>query len=481
MSSAQHESGRPSESGYRRRYAIVGTGARAEMFVRALAVDHAERCELVALADTNPVRARVHNEALTAYGAPPAAVYDAADFRRMLDAEQVDTVVVTTVDRFHDEYIVAALDAGRDVITEKPMTIDADRCRSILDAVARTGRRVTVTFNYRYNPLHEKVRELLANGEIGEIGSVHFEWLLDVRHGADYFRRWHRDKANSGGLLVHKATHHFDLINWWLGAVPEQVYAQGRLFFYGDEAGRRHGYARDYERAYGSPEAIGDPFALDLAAADGMRRLYLEAEGHDGYHRDRNVFAPGVTIEDDLAVLVRYSTGATMTYHLTAYSPWEGYRVMFNGSRGRLEVEVVENDHVIPAPPRGDSSPGVPGDAPAGASAAYPADASPKSASLHGAEAAAERGWSRLRVCPFWREPYDVEVPDLGRAGHGGADARLAAALFGGDTAPDPLGRGATERDGALSLLTGLAGNESLVTGAPVRVADILDLGAYTR
>ena len=60
--------------------------------------------------------------------------------------------------------------------------------------------------------------QLLADGEIGEIGSVHFEWLLDVRHGADYFRRWHRDKANSGGLLVHKASHHFDLVNWWLGA-----------------------------------------------------------------------------------------------------------------------------------------------------------------------------------------------------------------------------------------------------------------------
>jgi predicted dehydrogenase len=297
---------------------------------------------------------------------------------------------------------------------------------------------------------------VLASGEIGEVGSVHFEWLLDVRHGADYFRRWHRDKANSGGLLVHKATHHFDLVNWWLGAEPTQVYAQGRLFFYG-EAGARHGYARAYDRAHDAPEAVDDPFALDLAANPDLRRLYLDAEADDGYQRDRNVFAPGVSIEDDLAVLVRYSTGATMSYHLTAYAPWEGYRVMFNGSRGRLELEVTESDHVAPG-----AAGGV------------------KGASLHGAEAAAEQGWVRLRVCPFWRPPYEVGVPGYQRSGHGGADARMTAQLFGPPSdAPDPLGRGASERDGALSLLTGLAANSSLASGAAVRVADVLDLRPY--
>ena len=50
---------------------------------------------------------------------------------------------------------------------------------------------------------------------------MHFEWALDTVHGADYFRRWHREKKNSGGLLVHKSSHHFDLVNWWLGDVPD--------------------------------------------------------------------------------------------------------------------------------------------------------------------------------------------------------------------------------------------------------------------
>ncbi|MEV5447563.1 Gfo/Idh/MocA family oxidoreductase, partial [Streptomyces sp. NPDC052644] len=215
----------------RRRHALVGTGARAEMFVRALVSAHADTAELVAFADVNQTRMDAHNRWLAELGQPAVPTYPAADFATMLARERVDVVLVTSVDVTHDEYIVAALRAGCDVVTEKPMTVDAARCRRILDAVAETGRQVTVAFNYRSNPLHEQVSWLLADGAVGEIGSVHFEWLLDVRHGADYFRRWHRDKASSGGLMVHKASHHFDLVNWWLDATPVEVYAAGRLFF----------------------------------------------------------------------------------------------------------------------------------------------------------------------------------------------------------------------------------------------------------
>jgi predicted dehydrogenase len=451
----------------RTRYALVGTGARAEMFVRALATRHRDTAELVALADPNPVRLAAHNRLLRRCGAEPVPGYPATEFLTMLDKEDVEAVLVTSVDRTHDEYIVAALMAGRDVVTEKPMTIDAPRCRRILDAVERTGRDVRVTFNYRYNPVHEAVKRLLAGGEIGEVGSVHFEWLLDVRHGADYFRRWHRDKANSGGLMVHKASHHFDLVNWWLSASPVEVYASGRLFFYGEQGGR-HGYDRGYRRAHGSPDAAGDPFALHLAEHNRLRELYLDAEGHDGYQRDLSVFAPGVTIEDDMAVLARYDSGATMTYHLTAYAPWEGYRIAFNGSRGRLELEVVESDRVDPA-----DAGTVKGEA---AAAARRLDLSTQeSAALHGAAAAAEQGSLRLAVRRFWEAPREVEVPGYTRAGHGGADTRMTDALFGPDE-PDPLGREAGARDGTRALLTGLAANESFRTGQPVRVPELLPL-----
>lgn len=304
-----------------RRYAIVGTGSRARMYTRALVTTHADRGRLVALCDPNRTRMAVHNEIVTQAGYDPVPTYHPDDFTRMLDAEAVDEVIVCTVDRLHADYIVAALDAGRDVITEKPMTADLEGCRRIYAAQERTGGRVTVGFNYRYNPVHRQLHTLLRSGVIGEIGSVHFEWLLDLRHGADYFRRWHRDKHNSGGLLVHKASHHFDLVNWWIGSRPTEVFAWGDLFFYGPENGRRHGVAADYERAHNSPAAENDPFALHLRDSADLTKLYLDAEHEDGYRRDLNVFGPGITIEDDMSVLVRYASGVKLTYHLVAYAP----------------------------------------------------------------------------------------------------------------------------------------------------------------
>ncbi|WBQ07760.1 Gfo/Idh/MocA family protein [Kribbella sp. CA-293567] len=434
----------------RRRYAVVGLGARAQTFVNALAGPYADRAELVGFCDLNQTRMAVHNRWLTErFGAPAVPQYAAADFGRMLTEQRVDAVVVTSMDRTHDDYIVAALEAGLEVITEKPMTTDSERCRRILAAAEKASGSMRVAFNYRYNPVHEKVREVLASGAIGEIGSVHFEWLLDVRHGADYFRRWHRDKANAGGLMVHKATHHFDLVNWWIDAEPVTVFADGKLFFYGEKNGKQRGLARDYDRAAGATAAADDPFAIDLAASAQLRELYLEAEHEDGYHRDQNVFSPGITIEDDMAVLVRYSTGASLSYHLTAYSPWEGYRIAFNGSAGRLELLVRENTFATP-----------------------PKDQQYATAVQHG-DAKPGETEALLTLHPLWEPPRTLLRGELGQ-GHGGGDERLMESLFG-DPADDPLGRGADHHDGARSLLVGLAANRSFETGQVVQVSSLLD------
>jgi predicted dehydrogenase len=428
-----------------RRYAIVGLGSRAQMFVRGLAGDGQE---IAAFCDSNRIRMDVHNGWLAEeFGLAPVPCYSAAAFGNMIVHERVDVVVVCSPDYTHADYVVAALEAGCDVITEKPMTTDAEGCRRILDARNRTGGSVKVAFNYRYNPVHRKVREMLADNVIGEIGSVTFEWLLDTQHGADYFRRWHREKANSGGLLVHKSSHHFDLVNWWLGDRPETVHSFGRLFFYGQDNGRRHGRSTDYVR--GTEETGGDPFALDLGFSKRLSALYRDAEAEDGYLRDLNVFAPGVTIEDDMTVLVRYRSGRQLSYHLVAYSPREGYRVAFNGSEGRLELEVRENEGANPSAPGRVQVSRPPGEV-----------------------APEEGGRARLTLQRHW-EPAEVVLDGPVGEGHGGGDERMLAELLG-EAPADPLGSAADQDAGMWSLAVGLAANRSLATGETVSVRDVL-------
>ena len=102
------------------------------------------------------------------------------DFDRMVAETRPELLTVTTVDAFHSEYIVKALDRGLDVITEKPMVIDETQCKAVLDAEKRNNRKINVAFNYRFAPKHVKIKELLMAGEIGPVRSVDFHWYLDT-------------------------------------------------------------------------------------------------------------------------------------------------------------------------------------------------------------------------------------------------------------------------------------------------------------
>ncbi len=402
-----------------RTYALAGASSRAlSMYARPIVERFADHARLVGVYDVNPGRARYLSQQC---GGVP--VYD--DFDAMLKAAHPDCVIVTTVDRYHHQYIIGALEAGCDAITEKPMTIDDARCRAILAAERASGRRVIVTFNYRFAPYTARVKELLRSGAIGRVLSVDFEWILDTHHGADYFRRWHRRKENSGGLLVHKATHHFDMINWWIEDEPERVYAFGARHFYGPTRAQRG------ERCSACAHKDTCQFYVNYAADPEMQAIYFNVEAYDGYYRDRCVFADEIDIEDTMSLTARYRSGILLNYSLIAHSPYEGWRAALNGTGGRMELEEFHS----------------------GARAAEPSQ--------------------QIRI---FNRRNEIVVYDIPKAtgGHGGGDEQLLRRLFSTDPIPDPLGFMADSWAGAMSILVGVAANRSIASGQPVAIADLL-------
>lgn len=420
------------------RYALVGTGSRAAMYIDPIVTRFADSSELVGFCDPNPGRLAYHNSRLaTEFGHPAAPAFGADDFDAMVHETRPDTVIVTTIDALHHKYIIRAMELGCDAVTEKPMTTDAEKCAAVLEAVEKSGKRLRVTFNYRWGAGATTVRKLLSQGVIGDIIHVDLDYMLDTSHGADYFRRWHREKDKSGGLLVHKATHHFDMVNWWIDAVPDTVFGMGRLAFYGRENAERRGEAIKYHRYHGS-ETNDDPFAIDLAADDKTRGLYLDAEEHDGYVRDRNVFGDDITIEDTMSVLVRYRTGVVLNYSLNAYMPREGFQISFNGTKGRMEYSEIHSG-LLPA---------------------------------ETGHSGREESGKRLVVRPLFDKPYQVEIAEA-KGGHGGGDPLLQAQIFSPDATRDPIGRDAGHGQGAASILIGIAANGSFETGQPIRISEI--------
>ena len=421
----------------RKRYAVVGVGARARLYTGAITGKFREGTEIVAVCDKNAGRAALAVRTISRTGASAPRAYPMADFDRMIAETRPQFVIVTTTDASHDDYIVRALDAGCDVITEKPMTTTAEKAQRILDAVKRSGRHVRVNFNYRYSPPRSQVKELLMSGEIGDVLSVEFTWLLNTVHGADYFRRWHSDKANSGGLMVHKATHHFDLVNWWLGAQPELVQASGSRQFYTPATARRMGLESHHQRCLTCPEKKKCSFYFDLAADPGLKALYLDNESDDGYFRDQCVWRPDINIEDTMNVMVRYDNGVQLSYALSAYDAWEGYHIAFNGTKGRLEHRIVEQVGVAGAGETQSMSEGV-----------------------------------STRIIPLRGVARDV-APWTGTGGHGGGDDAMLDEIFGNAPA-DKYKRVSDERAGAYSALVGIAANRCFETGQSVRIADLV-------
>jgi predicted dehydrogenase len=406
----------------RLRMAIVGTGDRGSFtWGQDVVKAYSDLVEIVGLCDINRKRVEAAKK-LIGINAPTFV-----DFDRMIQETRPDTVMVTTVDGTHYRYIVRGLELGVDVMTEKPLCTDEQQCQAILDAQKKSSKKVTVTFNARHAPEAKKVKQLLLEKAIGDVISVDFHEYLDTSHGADYFRRWHRLRENSGTLLVHKASHHFDLANWWLDSKPVEVTAFGDLKFYGHNNSFRSTHCRV------CPFKQQCKFYWDVTQNPQYVQLYTDCESEDGYLRDGCVWREDTNIYDTMSVVVKYENGVLLSYTANTYLPYEGQAISINGSRGRLDYNEV------------------------------------KANGFTNNEVRLTRTFGKSEVVK------DLETSRAG--GHGGADSSIQDLIFRGPQGSDSLNLRAGLRDGALSSLIGIAARHSIERGSQaIKVQDLVKL-----
>ena len=430
------------------RLALVGTGIRGTtLWGQNLVENYAPYVRFVGISDHNAGRLAFAKR----YMGVDCAAY--TDFEEMMRKERPEWLVVTTMDATHHQFIIRGMELGANIITEKPLTTDEDKCRAILAAQERTGKQVIVTFNYRHNPHNTKIKELLMENSVGRLTSVDFHWYLNVYHGASYFRRWHGERDKGGTLWVHKATHHFDLLNWWIDSDPVEVRAYGSLEHYGHNNAFRGANCRN------CAHRDRCDFHWDITQDKYLTQLYTDNEGYDGYIRDNCLWREEIDIYDKMSAQIIYANGVTVNYSLTTYSPYEGWRIGFNGFEGRL-----------------DSWEDIPYQ-----SGEYSAA---EQAALHAREMQQGREETPTEynevvlMKNFDRDYRSVKIPKY-RYGHGGGDQRMLDYIFVDPSAPDPLGLMAGTRDGALSILIGIAARRSIEEQRAVRIEELTDLALF--
>lgn len=333
----------------KRRYVVCGVSSRAiSMWIQPIYEVFRGEAELVGLLDIDPFRFEICKRDLPQSKDVPT--YKPEEFDRMVEETRPDAVFVTGRDCTHVQYILSALAKDLDVISEKPMTTNWEDAIRVRRAEKKSKGKVVCTFNYRYNPQHRMIRELMLAGKVGRVTHVDLNWYVDINHGASYFNRWNRMRENSGSLSIHKSSHHFDLVNWWIGSpAPEKVHAFGALNHYGPDSpfnpSRKEGrHCRECaERRKCAYHARWETRASVININDDHLVHFDESLGTlytpELYRPDMCFFDSEINIHDTIIANVCYQNGTLLNYSANFSTPYEGYRLAVNGTHGRIEAE----------------------------------------------------------------------------------------------------------------------------------------------
>lgn len=256
------------------RIAMVGMGNRGSVYGR-----HARTLggEVVAVAEP---RSRLRDRLSDLWGVPEAGRF--ADWQQLVEAEPaVDLVFIATQDQLHRDPAVAFLEAGYDVVLEKPMAPTEEDSRAILDAASRSGPHLVVAHVLRYQPYSRMVMRLISEGAIGSVTHLdHFERIGDQHFAHSYVRgNWRREEEASSALMS-KSCHDLDWICAVVGSQATSVASFGSLSHF---------------KEANAPEGAGHRClhcAVEADCAFSARRFYMAAlESESGWDWPLSVVA----------------------------------------------------------------------------------------------------------------------------------------------------------------------------------------------
>ncbi|MCC7494069.1 MAG: Gfo/Idh/MocA family oxidoreductase [Fimbriimonadaceae bacterium] len=336
---------------------IIGAGHRSLLYA-SHALRHPDELTIVAVADPDPVRRQVAAEK---YGLAPEQCYETAE-QLAARPRFADVAINGTMDRQHVPTSLPLLEAGYDILLEKPISPTRDELLTLLAKVRETGRTLCIGHVLRYAPFYVAVKERLAAGEIGQLLSVHTHEMVSYHHMATAFVRgkWRRQDT-SAPILLAKCCHDLDLLAWFCsGNAPQRVASFGSLSFFRPEAAppgagtrcltdcpieptcdysaHKHFIEMGLWRAYAwEPiEYLGDPTLEQKLESLRTDNPY----GRCVWHCDNDVV-------DHQSVLVEFADGVTATHDLATGTSRPCRHVHLRGTHGELEGTMEDGRFVV--------------------------------------------------------------------------------------------------------------------------------------
>jgi predicted dehydrogenase len=257
------------------------------------------------------------------------------DYKELLKREDITGVVIASPDYAHEEQAIAAFEAGKHVFLEKPVAITVDGAKKVLKKRDESGKTLLIGFVLRYCRQYQKLKEIVESGIIGELKTG---WVLhSVGNGSDwYFHDWHGAVKNTGGLLLQKGSHDFDIINWVVDSKIKKIAAFGSQDFFGGDKPNDL-VCQDCKEKNTCTEAIEDRYS-SWSTSNGRNAKIL-------YNRWRNqcAFRKEVDVPDNHQVLLEYNNGVKVTYLECHYTPDDNREYIFIGTKGKVKLDDAQD------------------------------------------------------------------------------------------------------------------------------------------
>lgn len=324
------------------KFGIIGTGSRGIMaFGNHL--KNSNNAELVALCDPNQLRM----EKSASHLGCKLNLY--SNVTEMIKKENLDAVVITSPDFCHESNAVEALEAGVNVLIDKPLATTVAGCQNIVKAAEKAGKVVMIGFNLRHNAVLKKLKSIIERGDLGRVFLIENREFYDG--GRTYMSRWNRLYEKSGGLWIHKGSHDFDVFQWLLDfPKPVKVSSFAGINVFnpqnipfevkpGTEVGPTC-HACAYKETC--------PDRYDIEGIQNSPWSDAAAE-IDGYSKDLCMYTSDKDTHDNGIALVEYDNGARASHLECFVTPISDRLYTVVGTKGQAEVS-LHNRKIIVRP-----------------------------------------------------------------------------------------------------------------------------------
>lgn len=322
---------------------LIGAGARGQIYAR-YAQEHPEELRIIAVAEPKADRRALM---CRAYGIPADRAF--SNWEDLLARPQMaDAALICTLDDMHTEPTLAALKQGYHVLLEKPMSNSETECRAIAAAAEEAQRVLSVCHVLRYTPFYRTIKQLIDDGQVGEVASLSQVENVGYWHHAHSFVRgnWRRSDETSP-MILQKCCHDMDILLWLAGSSCTKVSSFGDLTYFKEENAPEGAPAycldgcphRDQCAFYAPkfyfehPKAEADGF-IHAVSADTDRKAVLEAlrtgpYGRCVFHCDNNVV-------DHQVVNLEFENHVTVNMTMSAFTENCARRIHIMGTKGEL-------------------------------------------------------------------------------------------------------------------------------------------------